>query len=242
MHIEIQNLCKSFGNKQVLNNVSMEVLPNKSNVIMGPSGSGKSVFLKTLLNFLHKDSGKIVFNNNPDLSIKHAMNSIGILFQNNALFDSLPIWQNIGFSMFYNENKKKNYICEIVSEKMGLVGLSPDVMNLYPSDISGGMQKRVAIARAIISNPSIIFFDEPTSGLDPIMTRVVDELTQELIQELNITALTITHNTKSIHRLCENGILLINGQIQWSGNDLSHSNEYLQQFLAGNVSGPIAFL
>ena len=246
--IDVSDVYKSFDQNHVLKGVNLKVQNGKSMVIIGASGQGKSVILKCLLGLTKPNSGKILLNGiDPSSAQKNVILSrVGMLFQGGALFDSLPIWQNVAFR--YLHGKQKINVSEakkIAIKKLERVGLKKSFADNFPSELSGGMQKRVALARAIATQPEIIFFDEPTTGLDPIMSQVINDLIRELVVELGITAVTITHDIQSVRSIADEVTLLHDGIIQWSGllNQLDKSkNKYLKQFIAGSTVGPIETL
>ncbi len=243
--ISIKDVHKSFSNNNVLQGVNMEIAKGESMVIIGGSGTGKSVLLKCILGLENPDSGKITVGgketNRGDRDVFLAR--FGMLFQNAALFDSLSVWQNVAFRLMRGPNKiSKNDARDIAIEKLRRVGLKPEVSDKFPAELSGGMQKRVGLARAIAAEPEIIFFDEPTTGLDPIMSGVINELIREIVVEMGATALTITHDMSSVRSIADKVTMLHDGQVQWSGNirELDTSgNPYLEQFINGHANGPI---
>ena len=243
--IEILDLHKSFDQNHVLKGVNLKVHDGKSMVIIGASGQGKSVILKCLLGLSKPNSGKVLLNGiDPNSAQNNIIRSkVGMLFQGGALFDSLPIWQNVAFRYLHGKQKiNANDAKKIAIKKLERVGLKKSFADNFPSELSGGMQKRVALARAIATQPEIIFFDEPTTGLDPIMAQVINDLIRELVVELGVTAITITHDIQSVRSIADEVSLLHNGIIQWSGtlDKLDKSNnEYLKQFIAGSSVGPI---
>ena len=246
--IEVTDLHKSFDQNHVLRGVNLKVNNGKSMVIIGASGQGKSVILKCLLGLIKPDSGKILLNGiDPNGEQKNNIRTkVGMLFQGGALFDSLPVWQNVAFR-YLNGKQKINAIeaRKIAIEKLERVGLKKRFADNFPSELSGGMQKRVALARAIATQPEIVFFDEPTTGLDPIMAQVINGLIRELVEELGITAVTITHDIQCVRSIADQVALLHNGTIQWTGSlcKLDRSkNKYLKQFIAGSTVGPIETL
>ncbi|MBT5187173.1 MAG: ATP-binding cassette domain-containing protein, partial [Kordiimonadaceae bacterium] len=197
--ISLKGLRKSFGDKVVLDDVNLDVMTGESMVIIGGSGSGKSVTLKCILGLLTPNSGSIKIDGTEMVGIaqserKEILSKFGMLFQGAALFDSLPVWENVAFGLLAQRLHSRDEAKEIAIEKLRRVGLSPDVAKLSPAELSGGMQKRVGLARAIATNPEIIFFDEPTTGLDPIMSDVINELIVECVKDVGATALTITHD------------------------------------------------
>ena len=246
--IEVSDLYKSFDQNHVLKGVNLKVDDGKSMVIIGASGQGKSIILKCLLGLIKPNSGKILLNGiDPNGAQKSIIRSkVGMLFQGGALFDSLPIWQNVAFRYLHGKQKiNADEAKKIAIEKLERVGLKKSFADNFPSELSGGMQKRVALARAIATQPEIIFFDEPTTGLDPIMAQVINDLIRELVVELGVTAVTITHDIQSVRSIADEVSLLHNGIIQWSGilDQLDKSNnEYLKQFIAGSTIGPIETL
>jgi phospholipid/cholesterol/gamma-HCH transport system ATP-binding protein len=245
--IALQNIHKQFGNKSVLNGVNLSVDRGKSLVIIGGSGSGKSVTLKCVLGLLQPDTGTIQVNGNETTTMsnrerKKTLASFGMLFQGAALFDSLPVWENVAFGLIQGKGLNKNDAKEIAIEKLRRVGLTPDVGELSPAELSGGMQKRVGLARAIAAEPEIIFFDEPTTGLDPIMADVINDLIVECVQDLGATTMTITHDMASARKIADNIAMLYQGKIIWDGpkSDIDQSNnEYVEQFIHGSAQGPI---
>jgi len=243
--ITVQNLHKRFTENTVLRGVNMQIEKGESMVIIGGSGTGKSVLLKCILGLEKPDNGKVFINGQDTTKLDRNLflSSFGMLFQNAALFDSLTVWKNVAFRLLQGSNKmSEKQAKDIAVEKLRRVGLSPDVAEKYPAELSGGMQKRVGLARAIAANPGIIFFDEPTTGLDPIMSGVINELIREIVVEMGATAMTITHDMSSVRAIADKVIMLHDGLVQWSGviGDLEKSqNPYLNQFLNGNAEGPI---
>lgn len=241
--ISICNLQKAFGDNVVLDGVNLEVPTGESMVIIGGSGTGKSVLLKCVIGILRPDSGHIfVDGKDVEASPRDAlMSQFGMLFQGGALFDSLPVWRNVAFRLL-NEGTKKRDAKEIAIEKLRRVGLKPDVAELFPAELSGGMQKRVGLARAIATEPEIIFFDEPTTGLDPIMSGVINELIREIVVEIGATAMTITHDMSSVRAIADKVAMIHDGKVQWTGpiEQIENSGDpYMNQFLHGRAEGPI---
>lgn len=243
--IKINNLCKSFNNSHVLRGINLDIQEKSSHVIIGPSGCGKSVLLKCVLGLIQADKGKIYIANE-DISAgalgnRQIMHSLSMMFQGSALFDSLSIWENIAFFLVEHGMDKKAAKKKAL-EKLSQVGLESRIANLFPNEISGGMQRRVALARAIIADPKIIFFDEPTTGLDPIMTSVIYDLLRNCVKEIGATAITITHDMAGAHKIADQISMMYQGQIVWEGtpDDMHNTtNPYITQFLSGEVSGPI---
>ncbi|OWJ75946.1 ABC transporter ATP-binding protein [Haematobacter genomosp. 1] len=243
--IEITELKKSFGPKHVLRGVNLSVPKGKSMVIIGGSGTGKSVLLKCVLGLVTPDSGDIkvdghdVTEGDRDAFLAR----FGMLFQGGALFDSLTVWQNVAFRLLRGSLKRpKAEAREIAIEKLRRVGLKPETADLFPAELSGGMQKRVGLARAIAAEPEIIFFDEPTTGLDPIMSGVINDLIREIVTEMGATAMTITHDMTSVRAIADRVAMLHDGLIRWTGpvEQMDAADDpYLQQFIHGRADGPI---
>jgi phospholipid/cholesterol/gamma-HCH transport system ATP-binding protein len=236
--ISIANLTKSFDGKIALNAVNLEILENQSMVIIGGSGSGKSVMLKSIIGILEPDVGSKVIVDSINVTNTHIMDrdssKFGMLFQGGALFDSLPIWHNVAFQLFNSGNINKKEARILAESKLNMVDISADVLDAYPAQLSGGMQKRVALARAIASNPEIIFFDEPTSGLDPINGRIVIDLIANLSKKLNATTITITHDIVCMKKIADTIAVLHDGQMIWSGpkEDINKTNnKYINSFI-----------
>jgi len=247
LKIQITDLHKSFGPKTILDGVNLELSKGESVVIIGGSGTGKSVLLKNILGLLDPESGSIKIDGvevvgMPRRQREEVLKQFGMLFQNAALFDSLSIWENVAFGLIQGRGMEKNKAKEIAIEKLADVGLSADVGELSPAELSGGMRKRVGLARAIATKPEIIFFDEPTTGLDPIMGDVINDLIVKCVKELGATALSITHDMASARKIADRIAMLYRGKIIWAGPvaDIDHSsNEYVEQFIHGRADGPI---
>ncbi len=245
--IKVENLHKSFGHKHVLDGVGLDVKKGESLVIIGGSGTGKSVLIKSILGLIKPDSGKIVVDGNEVTKMSRSENEkylskFGMLFQGGALFDSLTVWENIAFRLMNRDRLSKKEGKELAIKKLSQVGLGAEVANLHPVELSGGMQKRVALARAIAANPEIIFFDEPTTGLDPIMADVINDLIVKCSRELGATTITITHDMHSARKIGHNIAMIYKGKIIWHGaaKDVDNSgNEYVEQFIHGKAEGPI---
>ena len=245
--IRIRGLCKRFGDKQVLDGVDLDIMPATSMVVIGGSGSGKSVLLKSILGLVEPDSGSIEVDGRDVLQMgrrdREAVNrQIGMLFQAAALFDSLPVWENVAFGLLAQHSMGRDAARKRAGEVLGQVGLAPSVGDLSPSELSGGMQKRVGLARAIAAQPSILFFDEPTTGLDPIMGAVIDGLIVDCVRRLGSTALAITHDMASAARIGDRAAMLHRGRIVWQGpapDLLQSGNEVVDQFTHGRREGPI---
>ncbi len=249
--IELRDVRKSFGSKTVLGGVNLSVSSGESLVILGGSGSGKSVMLKCILGLISANAGQILVDGKDTAKLQGAQRSqhlgrFGMLFQGSALFDSLPVWQNVAFKLLRGElpgpRPSKAEARDRAMATLTEVGLAPEVGNLFPSELSGGMQKRVALARAIAAQPEIIFFDEPTTGLDPIMSDIINQLIKKCVRSLGGTAISITHDLASARRIADRVAMLYEGKIIWQGSvqQMDHSgNPYLDQFIHGRAEGPI---
>ncbi len=243
--IRMQDVHKAFGQKRVLRGVTLDVPSGESMVIIGGSGTGKSVTIKCILGLLRVDSGLITLDGEDVTRAERDafLARFGMLFQGGALFDSLTVWQNVAFRLLRGSLKRpRDEARAIAIEKLRRVGLKPDVADRYPAELSGGMQKRVGLARAIAADPEIIFFDEPTTGLDPIMSGVINDLIREIVVEMGATAMTITHDMTSVRAIADNIAMLHEGVVQWTGPvaDMDQSgNPYLEQFINGRAEGPI---
>ncbi len=242
--ISLRRVTKRFGPKVVLNGVDLDVAAGESLVVIGGSGTGKSVLIKTILGLLRADAGSIIVDGQEVTGLRGSALAahrarFGMLFQGGALFDSLPVWRNVSFAL---PGGRTAELRAAALDNLARVGLGADVAELRPSELSGGMQKRVALARAIAVRPEILFFDEPTTGLDPIMADVINDLIVELVRELKITAVTITHDMASVRKIADRVAMLYNGQIIWSGPRAAidaSGNAYVDQFVGGRAEGPI---
>lgn len=245
--IRLKCVHKRFGEKHVLNGYDLDVMPRESVVIIGGSGSGKSVALKCILGLLRPEDGEIEIDGVPTVNLsgsdREAVNAkIGMLFQNAALFDSLPVWENVAFGLIQGKGMKRATAKDVAIDKLAQVGLGADVGALGPAELSGGMRKRVGLARAIAGDPDIIFFDEPTTGLDPIMGHVIDNLIVKCVKEVGATAVSITHDMASARRIADRIAMLYKGKIIWTGPtaEIDNSgNDYVDQFIRGLADGPI---
>jgi phospholipid/cholesterol/gamma-HCH transport system ATP-binding protein len=248
--IIVKNLVKNFGEKKVLTGVDLQVNKGESVVILGGSGSGKSVLIKLIATLIHPTEGSIRIDGEEvsDISAKSRdklMEKFGFLFQGGALFDSLSVWENISFRLLYQKKMSKKDAREVAMQKLKAVGLSERTADLFPSELSGGMQKRASLARAIAANPEIIFFDEPTTGLDPIMADVINDLIVANSKQLGATTITITHDMASARKIADKVAMLYDGKIIWFGDVkemYSSGNAYLDQFIHGRAEGPINFI
>jgi len=245
--IRVRGLTKRFGNKVVLDGIDLDVMPGTSMVVIGGSGSGKSVLLKCILGLLEPDDGRIEIEGRDILMLpRHdremVRTRIGMLFQNGALFDSLPVWENVAFGVLARDTIPRAEARKRADGFLEQVGLATSVGDLSPAELSGGMQKRVALARAIAAQPDIMFFDEPTTGLDPIMGAVIDGLIIDCVKRLGSTAIAITHDMASARRIGDQAAMLLDGRIIWCGpaEDVMHSgNQEVDQFTHGRREGPI---
>ena len=245
--ISVRDVHKRFGPKVVLDGIDLDVAPGESVVVIGGSGSGKSVLLKCILGLLKPEQGSIRVDGQEVIGLsasarKKVLAHCGMLFQGAALFDSLTVWQNVAFGLIQGQRMKRARAKEIAIDKLQRVGLAPDVAELRPAELSGGMQKRVGLARAIAAEPDIIFFDEPTTGLDPIMADVINELIVECVRDLGATTITITHDMSSVRKIADRVAMLYHGKIVWQGPREgidSEQNPYVDQFVHGRAEGPI---
>ncbi|MGZ0189041.1 MAG: ABC transporter ATP-binding protein [Alphaproteobacteria bacterium] len=245
--IAFKDVQLAFGPKQVLKGIDLEVAEGESLVVIGGSGSGKSVLIKTLLGITTPDQGQVLVDGENVVGIsgqkREALNSkIGMLFQGGALFDSLKVWENAAFGLIQTGVAKGDAARGLAIDTLARVGLDKTVADLMPVELSGGMQKRVALARAIADQPEIIFFDEPTTGLDPIMSDVINHLITECVRDLGATAITITHDMRSARTIADKVAMLYDGKIVWDAPvaDLDNpQNDFVDQFVHGRADGPI---
>jgi len=246
--LRLRGLQKSFGEKRVLDGVDLDVPAGGSLVILGGSGSGKSVTVKCVLGLIVPDAGSIEIDGREVTALSRrerrgVLDRIGMLFQNGALFDSLPVWENVCFKLLAQKRISRAKARDKATEVLAQVGLAASVGELYPAELSGGMQKRVALARAVAAQPDIIFFDEPTTGLDPIMGAVIDGLIVDVVKRLGATAVSITHDIASARRIGDEAAMIHRGRIVWTGPaaSLGHTgNAMVDQFARGEREGPIA--
>jgi phospholipid/cholesterol/gamma-HCH transport system ATP-binding protein len=244
--IQIRNLKKAFGSKVVLDGIDLDINAGESFVVIGGSGTGKSVLIKCILGLLSPDSGEILIDGEdvthvPAKKRAEVMSKFGMLFQGGALFDSLPVWRNIAFGLINNKGLKLADAKKVALEKLKEVDLTESSADIYPAELSGGMQKRVALARAIATNPEIIFFDEPTTGLDPIISGTINNLILRNVRQLGATALTITHDLNSLRHIGDRVGLLFKGKFIWTGTveEMDKTdNPYVRQFVGGLPEGP----
>ncbi len=245
--IQLRDVTKAFGPKKVLTGVDLDVAKGESVVIIGGSGTGKSVTLKCILGLLRPDTGSIKIDGREVTSLStserdQVNRQVGMLFQGGALFDSLPVWENVAFGLLSRKQCGREEAREIAMKKLALVGLKPHLADTSPADLSIGMQKRVGLARAIATDPEIIFFDEPTTGLDPIMADMINELIVHVNREVGATALSISHDMESARKIGDRIAMLYQGKIVWAGDPDSAeaaANPVVDQFVHGRVDGPI---
>ena len=245
--IRLRGVHKGFGRKAVLDGVDLDVGTAESVVVIGGSGVGKSVLLKCILGLLQPDAGAIEVDGVAVTGMRgaereHSMRRFGMLFQGSALFDSLSVWENVAFGLIQAQRRPRAEARDIAHRKLAQVGLGPEVGSLSPAELSGGMRKRVALARAIATDPEIIFFDEPTTGLDPIMGDIINDLIVKCVKELGATALSITHDMASTRKIADRVAMLHDGKIIWDGAvaDIDNSGSaHVDQFIKGSAEGPI---
>jgi phospholipid/cholesterol/gamma-HCH transport system ATP-binding protein len=245
--IAISDLHKAFGPKKVLQGVDLTIGTGESVVVIGGSGTGKSVLLKCILGLIHPDRGSIKIDGEETVGLRgverdRLMAKFGMLFQGAALFDSLPVWQNVAFGLIQGRGMNRKEAKRVAIANLAKVGLAKEIGDLNPSELSGGMQKRVGLARAIAADPEILFFDEPTTGLDPIMGDVINDLIVDRVRDLGATALSITHDMASARKIADRIAMLYHGKIIWDGPvdavDTSN-NAFVDQFIHGKSDGPI---
>ena len=247
IHIELKDLRKKFGSKEVLRGINLTAERQRSLVVIGGSGSGKSVMLKNILGIMRPDSGAIEVDGKSVVGLRGSerdeyLLKFGMLFQGAALFDSLTVWENVAFRLIQSKKMKRDEAYDIAVQKLALVGLDASVTELAPAELSGGMQKRVGLARAIAADPEIIFFDEPTTGLDPIMADIINDLIIHCVEQIGATAVSITHDMASARKIGDTIAMIYKGEIIWTGpaDGIDDSgNEYVEQFVKGNAEGPI---
>ena len=245
--VELRGVKKRFGSKVVLDGVDLKIEHGKSLVVIGGSGTGKSVMIKCVLGILRPDAGEIYVDGKDVARLRGRgrdtiLRKFGMLFQGAALFDSLPVWENVAFGLIQGRGMRRSKARDIAMEKLAKVGLGPEVATLWPAELSGGMQKRVGLARAIAADPEIIFFDEPTTGLDPIMADVINNLIVDTVKDVGATTLSITHDMVSARKIADRIAMLYHGKIVWEGPTSeidSCGNPYVDQFIHGRAEGPI---
>lgn len=245
--IELRGVKKRFGSKIVLDGIDLVIAPGESLVVIGGSGTGKSVMIKCVLGILRPDAGQVFVDGEEVTHLSGrrrdgVLRKFGMLFQGAALFDSLPVWENVAFGLIQGRGLSRARAKDIAIEKLAKVGLGPEVAALSPAELSGGMQKRVGLARAIAAEPDIIFFDEPTTGLDPIMADVINDLIVSTVKDLGVTTLSITHDIASARKISNRIAMLYKGRIQWEGPtaEMDESgNPFVDQFIHGHAEGPI---
>ena len=245
--LRLRGVRKQFGDKIVLDGIDLDVMPGTSMVVIGGSGSGKSVLLKCIIGILEPDAGVVEIDGQDVLQMaprerEAARARIGMLFQNSALFDSLPVWENVAFGLLARQKISRGDAKARAIEVLAQVGLAASVGDLWPAELSGGMQKRVGLARAIASQPDMLFFDEPTTGLDPIMGAIIDGLVVDCVKRLGSTAVAITNDMASARRIGDRAAMIYHGRIIWEGAAtqlMDTGNEVVDQFTHGSREGPI---
>jgi len=245
--ISVRGVRKSFGRKQVLDGVDIDCRSGESLVVIGGSGTGKSVLVKCILGLLHPDEGSIHIDGTETVGLQRVarerlLQKFGMLFQGSALFDSLTVWENVAFGLVQGRGMEPSKAREIALAKLAAVGLGPEVSLLRTAELSGGMQKRVGLARAIAAEPEIVFFDEPTTGLDPIMADVINDLIVKCVREVGTTAVSITHDMVSARKIADRIAMLHQGHIVWHGPTAEvdrSGNPFVDQFINGRADGPI---
>ncbi len=244
--ISIRDLFKGFGAQEVLSGVSLDINKGESVAIIGQSGCGKSVLLKHLIQLLEPDSGQVLIEGE-DVTALHGRalvklrSRVGMLFQSSALFDSLTVAENVGLGLKETEHLDDATIERTVREKLDMVGLG-DILEKMPSQLSGGMRKRVGLARAIANNPEVLLYDEPTTGLDPITADLIDNMIVELNQKLNVTSIAVTHDMKSAFKIASRIIMLYQGKVEIDGSPeeiKNTTNPVVRQFIEGSSIGPV---
>ncbi|HZT52613.1 MAG TPA: ATP-binding cassette domain-containing protein [Stellaceae bacterium] len=245
--IQVRGLHKAFGRNLVLDGIDLDVGERESLVVIGGSGSGKSVLVKCILGLIQPDAGSVMIDGQEVTPLRGSerealMQKFGMLFQGAALFDSLPVWENVAFGLIMGRGMDRTQAKHVALEKLAAVGLGPEVGELRPAELSGGMQKRVALARAIAAEPEIIIFDEPTTGLDPIMSDVINDLILACVEHVGATAVSITHDMASTRKIADRVAMIYKGKIIWTGpvGEMERSgNPFLDQFIHGRAEGPI---
>lgn len=243
--IRLSDVHKAFGAKQVLRGVTLDVASGESLVIIGGSGTGKSVTLKCILGLIPPDRGRIEVDGRPvgTRPDEAFLARFGMLFQGAALFDSMPVWQNVAFRLLRGPGRlPRDRARAVAVEKLARVGLGPEVADLFPAELSGGMQKRAGLARAIAADPSVIFFDEPTTGLDPVMSGVINRLIRGIVTEMGATAVTITHDLRTVRDVADRVAMLHGGRVHWQGTvaEIDTTDDpVVRQFVDGRTDGPI---
>jgi phospholipid/cholesterol/gamma-HCH transport system ATP-binding protein len=245
--VRIRGLRKAFGDKIVLDGLDLDLHRGESLVVIGGSGTGKSVLIKCILGLLEPDDGSILVDGREVIGLRgdareQVNRKFGMLFQGGALFDSLPVWENVAFGLLAAARMNRHAAREAAIEKLAQVGLTAEVADLVPAELSGGMQKRVALARAIATDPEIIFFDEPTTGLDPIMSDVINNLIVKTTRQMGATTLSITHDMVSARKIADRIAMLYQGRIIWIGPvaQIDRCDDpHVDQFIHGRAEGPI---
>jgi phospholipid/cholesterol/gamma-HCH transport system ATP-binding protein len=245
--VELRGVKKRFGRKVVLDGIDLTIEKGQSLVVIGGSGTGKSVMIKCVLGILRPDAGQILVDGEDVTRMRGrardaVLKKFGMLFQGAALFDSLPVWENVAFGLIQGHGMARSRAKDVALQKLAKVGLAAEVGELSPAELSGGMQKRVGLARAIAADPEIIFFDEPTTGLDPIMADIINHLIIATVKDVGATTLSITHDMVSARKIADRIAMLYKGKIIWQGptEEIDRSgNPFVEQFIHGRAEGPI---
>ncbi len=245
--MRVEGLCKSFADKNVLQDIDFDIPEGQSTVVIGPAASGKSVLMKCLIGLYPADRGSIMVDGQDLIRTRGAqkdalITTFGVLFQQGGLFDSLPVWENVAFKLLNRLQMARPAARDVAVEKLALVDLPPNTADLYPSELSGGMQKRVGLARAMTGDPSFLFLDNPTAGLDPVTSNRINDMVGKTVERLGATMLCVTSDMEAAHHLYDNLIMLNEGRVVWSGptSDIdADDNPYLQQMIHGQAEGPI---
>ena len=245
--IKLQGVSKSFADNHVLAGVDLDVPAGGSTVIIGPSGTGKTVLLKTLIGVYTPDGGRLTVDGTDVTTLDGAdrralYGRFGMLFQKSGLFDSLPVWENVAFRLLQQDDMSRTEAKARATEKLGLVGLAPSEADLFPSELSGGMQKRVGIARAMAADPDVLLLDEPTAGLDPIMSNIINDLILEVMEETGATVISVNSDMRGAARTAETAAMIYDGHIIWSGPTeimRESGNAHVDQFVNSRAEGPI---
>lgn len=245
--INLQNVTKNFGANHVLRGIDLDIPAGGSVVVIGPSGTGKTVLLKTLIGVYAPDGGSLTVDGTEVIGLdgvarRALYGRFGMLFQKSGLFDSLPVWENVAFRLLQQDGMRRKDARDRAIEKLGLVGLAPGEADLFPSELSGGMQKRVGIARAMAADPDVLLLDEPTAGLDPIMSNIINDLILEVMEKTGATVVSVNSDMRGAARTAQTAAMVYDGRFIWTGPtaDMQDSgNEYVDQFVNSRAEGPI---